>query len=154
MDKEKKTQIIIPISLIAMFISGIIGLYILLKVVPDYTFRYTVIGVLLPLPTTICISLSHFIRECFLLLLPIIVLSLAVAIALPFIMKNKNILAKVYVIITCIFILLVVFYVFALEIPMVKTRNMIMKLEGISSEEADKKIDKIIDEAHKKYKYR
>ncbi len=157
MNKENKSNAIIIISLIVLVIAVAIEACILLNVAPDYKFRYTTIGVAIPLPTLICISLSDFIRRYFLLLMLIILLVLAALIIMPLFGKNKSICERIYPVIACIVVLLIASSIFSLKVPLIKTRNVMMKHGNLTSKQADEKIEMLIkqrkDELIKRHEY-
>ena len=149
MNQEKKNQRIISIALLAIVISSLIGLYMFMKVIPDYEFQYLIFDTQIPVLTRICITISDLVRRFFVLLFPIYLIVLATFMVLPFIIKNKSILAKIYSIVASLFILFVVIGDFAVKMPLIQVKKNLMQYKNITLKEANKEIDKIVKEEYR-----
>ena len=68
---------------------------------------------------------------------------------LPFIIKNKSILAKIYSIVASLFILFVVIGDFAVKMPLIQVKKNLMQYKNITLKEANKEIDKIVKEEYR-----
>jgi len=114
MGKEAKALALLSVSL---FLLIVLNLYTLMIIVPRYVRLYLELGAPLPLLTKISINVGQFVRMNFIFLFPITVVFIIGLIVVPFIIKNKLLLNKIYFVIAASLLLFSLFIHFAIRMP-------------------------------------
>jgi len=120
---QRGLKTVMFIALMVMIFLLVISLYMMLKIVPEYSQSYRLLSQELPFITRVCLKISAVANKFSLITAGVLLAAILGSVIMGVIGKNKMFAVKVYTGVASLVSLFIVFCYFATRLPIIRIEN-------------------------------